>query len=51
MGQEAGKQAFGISRWKALVAKTKNGNVWDEVRKIGYRDREGDIDADVVGNL
>jgi hypothetical protein len=46
-----GKQAFGTSQFRALVAKVRDGEVWEEVVKNGYQGIEGDVDADVVINL
>ncbi|KAI9723545.1 MAG: hypothetical protein M1828_004141 [Chrysothrix sp. TS-e1954] len=51
MGQEAGKDAFGAARWRALCAKARDGGAWEEVQRNGYYDQEGDVDADVVANL
>jgi hypothetical protein len=48
---EDGKQAFGTQEWRALVAKVRDGHVWEEVVQNGYRGVEGDVDADVVINL
>lgn len=46
-----GKQAFGTSLFRALVAKVRDGEVWEEIVKNGYHGIEGDVDADVVINL
>ncbi|KAI9641527.1 hypothetical protein NHQ30_010339 [Ciborinia camelliae] len=46
-----GKQAFGTSQFRALVAKVRDGEVWEEVVKNGYHGIEGDVDSDVVINL
>ena len=51
MDADEGKQAFGSSEWRALVAKVRDGEVWEEVVKNGYSGVEGDVDADVVINL
>jgi hypothetical protein len=51
LGAEEGKNAFGSTRWKQLVAKCRDGSVWDEVVRDGYAGVEGDVDADVVVNL
>ncbi|KAF2456473.1 hypothetical protein BDY21DRAFT_288017 [Lineolata rhizophorae] len=51
LGPEEGKHAFGSTRWKALVAKAREGAVWDEVVNVGYHGIEADVDADVVINL
>ncbi|KAK8212336.1 hypothetical protein IWZ01DRAFT_541028 [Phyllosticta capitalensis] len=51
LGPEEGKHAFGSTRWKALVAKCRDGTVWEEVVQAGYGGVEGSVDADVVINL
>lgn len=51
LGAEEGKLAFGGARWKQLVAKCRDGSVWDDVVRDGYAGVEGDVDADVVVNL
>ncbi|KAG6184515.1 hypothetical protein E4U36_001910 [Claviceps purpurea] len=50
-GPEEGKEAFGNQEWRALCAKVRDGQVWEEVIHNGYHDVEGDVDADVVINL
>lgn len=51
LGPEEGKQAFGSQEWRALVAKVREGAVWEEVVTNGYGGVEGDVDSDVVINL
>jgi hypothetical protein len=51
LGPEEGKHAFGSTKWKALVAKARDGTVWDDVVRDGYGGMEGNVDADVVVNL
>ncbi|KAL1965714.1 hypothetical protein VTN77DRAFT_5214 [Rasamsonia byssochlamydoides] len=51
LGPEEGKQAFGQKEWKALVNKVRDGEIWEEIVRIGYRGLEGSVDADVVYNL
>lgn len=51
LGPEDGKAAFGTAEWRALVNKVRDGGVWEEVVRNGYRGVEGDVDADVVINL
>ena len=51
LGPEDGKAAFGSARWRELVAKARDGTVWEEVVRYGYHGREGLVDADVVSNL
>ncbi|KAF1812498.1 hypothetical protein P152DRAFT_449235 [Eremomyces bilateralis CBS 781.70] len=51
LGHEEGKHAFGSSKWRALVAKARDGSVWEEVVQNGYGGSESDVDPDVVINL
>jgi hypothetical protein len=51
LGSEEGKLAFGTTRWKSLVAKAREGTVWDEVVRDGYGGVEGSVDAEVVVSL
>lgn len=51
LGTEEGKAAFGSGKWRDLVAKARDGLVWEEVVRYGYHGREGLVDADVVSNL
>ncbi|KAF1990950.1 hypothetical protein K402DRAFT_409850 [Aulographum hederae CBS 113979] len=51
LGPEEGKHAFGSTKWKALVNKTRDGSIWEEVVRDGYHNSEGDVDADVVIGL
>ena len=51
LGAEDGKAAFGSGKWRDLVAKARDGMVWEEVVRFGYHGREGLVDADVVSNL
>ena len=51
LGPEDGKAAFGNSDWKSLVAKARDGSIWEEVVQIGYGGIEGNVDAEVVINL
>lgn len=48
---EEGKQAFGTQEWRALVAKVREGEIWEDVVTNGYGGIEGDVDSDVVINL
>ena len=36
LGPEEGKHAFGSTKWKALVAKARDGTVWEDVVRDGY---------------
>jgi hypothetical protein len=51
LGPEEGKAQFGSTQWRSLVAKVREGTVWEEVVREGYHGREGLVDADVVSNL
>lgn len=51
LGPEEGKHAFGSAKWKLLVAKCRDGSIWDEVVRDGYHGIEGEVDPDVVVNL
>ena len=51
LGPEEGKLAFGSTRWKALVSKAKDGSVWEDIVRDGYRGDEGAIDGEVIVNL
>lgn len=51
LGPENGKIEFGGREWRDLVAKARDGTIWDEVVNIGYGGIEGSVDADVVFNL
>ncbi|KAI9824502.1 MAG: hypothetical protein M1819_000857 [Sarea resinae] len=48
---EEGKAAFGNREWKALVAKVRDGKIWEEVIQSGYSGVEGDVDAEVIISL
>jgi len=51
LGPEEGKHAFGTSKWKSLVCKTRDGSVWADIVRDGYAGNEGAVDADVVIDL
>jgi hypothetical protein len=51
LDSEEGKQTFGVREWRAIVTKVRDGDVWDEVIKNGYRGVEGNVDSEVVINL
>ena len=51
LGPEEGRNTFGSKEWSSLVAKARDGTIWDEVVNIGYGGVEGNVDADVVSNL
>lgn len=48
---DEGKEALGTQEWRALCAKVRDGDVWEEVVQNGYHGVEADVDADVVINL
>ncbi|KAH8595039.1 hypothetical protein B0O99DRAFT_573084 [Bisporella sp. PMI_857] len=48
---EEGKHAFGSTEFRGLVSKVRDGDIWEEVVRNGYRGNEGDVDSDVVINL
>ncbi|MCJ1400945.1 hypothetical protein MMC11_004156 [Xylographa trunciseda] len=51
LGPDEGRNTFGNKEWRNLVAKARDGTIWDEVVSIGYGGIEGNVDADVVSNL
>lgn len=51
LGLEEGKLAFGSAKYRELVGKARDGGVWEDVVRDGYRGEEGAVDADVVINL
>ncbi|KAH7329115.1 hypothetical protein B0I35DRAFT_419336 [Stachybotrys elegans] len=50
MEMDEGKQAFGNQDWRALCAKVRDGEIWEEVVRNGYHGVEGDVDLEVVVN-
>ena len=51
LGEDEGKRDFGPMEYKAIVAKVRNGDIWEQVVQHGYGGREGLVDAEVVWNL
>ena len=51
LGNDEGKRSFGQKEYKALVAKVRDGEIWEQVVRDGYGGREGSVDAEVVYNL
>lgn len=49
MGAEEGKKVWGAQEWRKIVARVRNGAVWDEA--IAAYGGEGKIDGDVVNAL
>jgi hypothetical protein len=51
LGNDEGRRDFGQKEYKALVAKVRDGEIWEQVVRDGYNGREGSVDAEVVYNL
>jgi len=51
LGQNAGKKEFGSAKWKELVAKARDGSIWDEVVNSGYQGSECNVDGDIIASL
>jgi hypothetical protein len=51
LGTEQGKRDFGQNEYRALVAKVRDGEIWEQIVRDGYNGREGSVDAEVVYNL
>ncbi|KAL4903273.1 hypothetical protein BDW74DRAFT_53873 [Aspergillus multicolor] len=51
LGPEEGKKTIGRKEWKDISTQVRDGSIWEKVVQIGYRGREGSIDAEVVYNL
>lgn len=51
LGPEEGKHAFGGSRWKSMVARVRDGEIWEDIVQIGYEGIESKVDAEVVISL
>ena len=51
LGIDEGKHDFGQKEYKAIVAKVRDGEIWEQVVRDGYNGREGSVDAEVVYNL
>ena len=51
LGNDEGKRDFGQKEYIALVAKVRDGEIWEQVVRDGYNGREGSVDAEVVYNL
>lgn len=51
LGAEEGKSQFGQNEWKAIATQVREGGIWETVVQVGYRGREGSVDAEVVYNL
>lgn len=48
---DEGELAFGEPRWSSIVARVREGTIWDHVVRLGYRGAEGTVDGEVVANL
>jgi hypothetical protein len=51
LGNDEGRRDFGQKEYKALVAKVRDGEIWEQILHDGYNGREGSVDAEVVYNL
>jgi len=51
LGSDEGVREFGYKEYKAIVAKVRNGGIWEQVVRDGYHGREGSVDAEVIYNL
>jgi hypothetical protein len=51
LGAEEGKQQFGSELWRGIVAKAREGSIWEEVVQRGYAGMDGEVDAEVIVNL
>lgn len=41
----------GAKRWKDLTRKVQEGEIWEDVVRVGYSGNEGAVDGEVVANL
>ena len=51
LGLEEGGNDFGPKEYRAIVKNVRDGAIWEQVVRDGYRGREGSVDAEVVYNL
>jgi len=51
LGDEEGKQDFGSKLYREIVRNVQSGEVWEQVVRDGYMNREARVDAEVVYNL
>lgn len=51
LGQDEGKRLFGQTKYRQMVARVRNGDIWEIVVQDGYGGKEGSVDAEVVYNL
>ncbi|KAJ6061962.1 uncharacterized protein N7446_006082 [Penicillium canescens] len=51
LGAEEGKKQFGQKEWKGIASQVREGGIWETVVEVGYQNREGSVDAEVVYNL
>jgi len=51
LGDEEGKQDFGSKLYREIVRNVQSGEVWEQVVRDGYMNREASVDAEVVYNL
>ena len=48
LGPDEGKNVFGNRKWQNIVAKVRQGSIWEEVVQAGYKGIEENVDAEVV---
>lgn len=51
LGAEEGRRDFGQKEYRTIRDTVRDGELWEQVVRDGYRDREGSVDAEVVYNL
>ena len=51
LGDDDGKRDFGNKLYREIVRKVQSGEVWEQVVRDGYVNREASVDAEVVYNL
>lgn len=51
LGKDEGKRCFGQTRYREIVTRVRNGDIWETVVRDGYGGKEGSVDAKVVFNL
>lgn len=51
LGDEEGKRDFGSKLYREIVRNVQSGEVWEQVVRDGYMNREASVDAEVVYNL
>ncbi|KAK2745375.1 hypothetical protein FQN57_003718 [Myotisia sp. PD_48] len=51
LGPEEGKNQFGHKEWKAIATRVREGEIWDNIVRVGYGGREGSLDPETVCSL